>query len=128
MNQAQNHAPQIQAQPINAPNTQNLPPNSIQITQEQFNMVQQLVSSPEFQALRQQAQANPQIVPQLLQFLQQSNPQLFQLLSQNPNLLAALLMGQGDDGNLQADLLENENQAMALDLSDEDYAAIETVR
>ena len=62
---------------------QELPPGAIQMTQEQFNMIQQLVGSPEFQAIRQQAQANPQIIPQLLQFLQQSNPQLFQLFSQN---------------------------------------------
>lgn len=96
------------------------------MTQEQFDMIQQLVGTPEFQAIRQQAQQNPQIIPQLLQFLQQSNPQLFQLLSQNPNLLAALLLGQG--GNLEGDVGGEEGAEVDLDLSDEDYAAIETVR
>lgn len=98
------------------------------MTQEQFNMIQQLVGSPEFQAIRQQAQANPQIIPQLLQFLQQSNPQLFQLLSQNPNLLAALLLGQGENGDLEGDLVGDEVDDVALDLTDEDYAAIETLK
>lgn len=106
---------------------QNVPPGAIQMTQEQFDMIQQLVGSPEFQAIRQQAQQNPQIIPQLLQFLQQTNPQLFQLLSQNPNLLAALLLGQGEGGNLEGEYAGEEGAEVDLDLTDEDYAAIETV-
>ena len=97
------------------------------MTQEQFDMVQQLVSTPEFQAIRQQAQLNPQIIPQLLQFLQQSNPQLFQLLSANPNLLAALLLGQGGEAGAEGDFGGEEGGEVDLDLSEEDYAAIEMV-
>jgi hypothetical protein len=97
------------------------------MTQEQFDMIQQLVGTPEFQAIRQQAQANPQIIPQLLQFLQQTNPQLFALLSQNPNLLAALLLGQGEGGNLEGDFGGEEGAEVDLDLTEEDYAAIEMV-
>lgn len=120
-------APQGQQGQQANPQGQELPPGAIQMTQEQFNMIQQLVSSPEFQAIRQQAQENPQIIPQLLQFLQQSNPQLFQLLSQNPNLLAALIMGQGEGADLEGDFAGDEGEEMALDLTDEDQAAIETV-
>jgi len=120
--------PQQQVGQANADNNaqgQNAPPGAIQMTQEQFDMIQQLVGTPEFQAIRQQAQQNPQIIPQLLQFLQQSNPQLFQLLSQNPNLLAALLLGQG--AGLEGELGGEEGAEVDLDLTDEDYAAIETV-
>jgi len=91
-------------------------------------MVQQLVSTPEFQAIRQQAQLNPQIIPQLLQFLQQSNPQLFQLLSANPNLLAALLLGQGGEAGAEGDFGAEEGAEVDLDLTDEDYAAIEMLK
>lgn len=121
-----------QAQPVqgqgNAAPQQNAQPGTIQITQEQFDMIQQLIGTPEFQTIRQQAQQNPQIIPQLLQFLQQSNPQLFQLLSQNPNLLAALLLGQGEGANLEGDLAGDEGAEVDLDLTDEDYAAIEMVK
>lgn len=88
-------------------------------------MIQQLVSTPEFMAIREQARANPQIIPQLLAFLQQSNPQLYELFVQNPNLLVALIMGNvpGMEGP--------EEQApgqVALDLSEADVAAIENVK
>ena len=133
---AQNQAPlaqpqQQQQQPNAAPQNaegQNPPPGAIQMTQEQFDMVQQLVGTPEFQAIRQQAQLNPQIIPQLLQFLQQSNPQLFQLLSANPQLLAALLLGQGGEAGAEGDFGAEEGAEVDLDLSEEDYAAIEMVR
>ncbi len=124
MHQGPGAQPQGQ-QGVNAQG-QELPPGAIQMTQEQFNMIQQLVGSPEFQAIRQQAQANPQIIPQLLQFLQQSNPQLFQLFSQNPNLLAAILLGENEMGEA-GDFEGEEGGQVALDLTDEDYAAIETV-
>ena len=131
----QNAHPQAAPQQQQAPGAeanlpqggQNAPPGAIQMTQEQFDMIQQLVGTPEFQAIRQQAQANPQIIPQLLQFLQQTNPQLFALLSQNPNLLAALLLGQGEGGNLEGDFGGEEGAEVDLDLTEEDYAAIEMV-
>lgn len=90
-------------------------------------MIQQLVGTPEFQAIRQQAQNNPQIIPQLLQFLQQSNPQMFQLLSQNPNLLAALILGQVDVEGHGEEFEGEGGEALGLDLTDEDKAAIQMV-
>lgn len=126
--QPQQVQPQAQGGQQGAPaEGQNAPPGAIQMTQEQFDMIQQLVGTPEFQAIRQQAQQNPQIIPQLLQFLQQTNPQLFALLSANPNLLAALLLGQGEGGNLEGDFGGEEGPEVDLDLTDEDYAAIEMV-
>ena len=123
---AQQQAPaQGQGAPGNNAQGQGAQPGTIQMSQEQFDMIQQLVGSPEFQAIRQQAQQNPQIIPQLLQFLQQSNPQLFQLLSQNPNLLAALLLGQG--GGVEGDFGGEEGAEVDLDLTEDDYAAIEMV-
>jgi len=125
--------PNPQGQPEENAQNPNIQPGAIQMNQEQFDMIQQLVSSPEFQAIRQQAQANPQIIPQLLQFLQQSNPQLFQLLSQNPNLLAALLLGQAEFGEEGLEGHEGHGDAedggeMTMDFTEEDYAAIEMVR
>ena len=97
----------------------------MQLTQEQYQMIQQLVSTPEFMAIRQQARANPQIIPQLLQFLQQSNQELYNLFVQNPNLLVALIMGNvsGMEGGE-----EPAPNNVALDLSEADVAAIENVR
>ena len=95
-------------------------------------MIQQLVNTPEFAAIRQQARANPQIIPQLLQFLQQSNPELFQLFQSNPSLLVALIMGgvQGLDGqqaNPQGGNMGDMGGNGGLDLSEADLAAIENV-
>ena len=56
--------------------------------------IQQLVTSPEFEDIRQQIANNPAVIQQLMVFLQQTRPELFQLFSQNPNLLLAILSGQ----------------------------------
>jgi UV excision repair protein RAD23 len=45
-----------------------------------------------FQQFRLQALQNPNIIPQLLQFVQQNHPNIFQLLSTNPNLMYHLLI------------------------------------
>ena len=45
-----------------------------------------------FQQFRLQALQNPNILPQLLQFVQQNHPNIFQLLSTNPNLMYHLLI------------------------------------
>lgn len=57
-------------------------------------LIQQLMASPAFNTLRQQALTDPNSLPQLLQMLQQNYPSLFQLFSQNPQLLVAILAGQ----------------------------------
>lgn len=57
-------------------------------------LIQQLMASPAFNNLRQQALTDPNSLPQLLQMLQQNYPSLFQLFSQNPQLLVAILAGQ----------------------------------
>jgi len=44
-------------------------------------------------ALRQQAVTDPNSLPALLQMLQQNYPSLFQLFTQNPQLLIAILSG-----------------------------------
>ncbi len=105
-------------------------PQQIQITEEQLNQIQQLVSNPAFEQLRQQAQSNPQILPQLLLMLQQNHPELYQLFTQNPQLLIALLMGnmpgvEGDFEGEEEDVFgENPN---AVELTDEDYQVIQNV-
>lgn len=45
-----------------------------------------------FQQFRMQALSNPNILPQLLMFVQQNHPDIHQLLSSNPNLLLHLLI------------------------------------
>ena len=91
-----------------------------------MGQIQQLVSSPAFETLRQQAQNNPQILPQLLQMLQLHHPELYQLFTQNPQLLVAILTGQfgaGEEGE-EGDELADPN---AVELSEEDYEAVQNV-
>lgn len=45
-----------------------------------------------FQQFRLQAVQNPNIIPQLLVFVQQNHPNIYQLLTSNPNLLLHLLI------------------------------------
>ena len=78
-----------------------LPPGQIAITQEQMILIQQLISSPAFNNLRQQALTNPESLPALLQMLQQNYPSLFALFNQNPQLLIAILAGTFDIANPQ---------------------------
>lgn len=105
----------------------------VQLTQAQFQMIQQLANSPEFVAIRQQARQNPQIIPQLLQFLQHSNPELYQLFQANPTLLIGLIMGGvqglGEEGGQGQGQGQEQNMGGGgqLDLSEDDVAAIENV-
>ena len=64
-------------------------------------LIQQLISSPAFINLRQQAQTNPESIPALLQMLQQNYPSLFALFNQNPHLLIAILAGDFNPENPQ---------------------------
>lgn len=101
-------------------------PQQIQITEEQLQQIQQLVTNPVFENLRQQARSNPQILPQLLQMLQQNHPALHQLFTQNPQLLIAILMGnvpgvEGEEGDDEA------GGQQAVELSEEDYQVIQNV-
>lgn len=75
------------------PGSEGLPQGQIAITQEQMILIQQLISSPAFNTLRQQALTDPNSLPALLQMLQQNYPSLFQLFTQNPQLLIAILSG-----------------------------------
>lgn len=45
--------------------------------------------------MRQQVRQNPQILPQLIAYLQQNNPTLYNLFTQQPELLRALILGGG---------------------------------
>jgi len=59
--------------------------------------------------------------------LQQSNPGLYQLFTQNPQLLIALLMGNmpGAEGDFEDD--EMEGNPGAVELTEEDYQNVQTV-
>lgn len=104
-------------------------PQQIQITEEQLQQIQQLVSNPAFENLRVQARANPQILPQLLQMLQQNHPALYQLFTQNPQLLIALLMGNMPDvhGQMEDEEDDLEMAQVDIDLTDEDRLVIQNV-
>lgn len=85
-----------------------MPPGQIAITQEQYILIQQLISSPAFTNLRQQAMTNPETLPALLQMLQQNYPSLSALFHQNPQLLIAILAGQFDGQNAPLDQFDEE--------------------
>ena len=104
-------------------------PMQIQITQEQMTQIQNLVANPAFELLREQASTNPQILPQLLQMLRNNYPSLFELFSQNPQLLVALLsggLGTGSNEESEGSVISN-NEAGAVDLTEEDEKNIKTV-
>lgn len=62
----------------------------------------------------------------MLQMLQQHHPELYQLFTQNPQLLIAILTGQlGGVGEEGED--EDENSQHAVELSEEDYQVIQNV-
>lgn len=122
---AQGHPP---AQPAN-PGQQAQPaqpaqpgqPAQIPITQQQMEQIQQLIVSPEFENIRQQFLQNPQIIEQLMNFLQQNRPELHQLFSQYPQLLIAILTNQLNpgDGGEEDDLAEE-----GVELTPQDQQAI----
>lgn len=105
-------------------------PQAIALTPEQAAEIQQLVASPEFENIRQQIMQNPQVLQQLIAYLQQNKPTLYALFQQNPNLLIALLAGQvnfgdgGDDGPDE----EEELGAVEAQLTPDDNAAIENLK
>jgi len=97
-------------------------------------LIQQLISSPAFLNLREQARTNPDSIPALLQMLQQNYPSLFALFNQNPQLLIAILAGDfttqnaqnldqfgGDEGEDPEDLPTGE------ELTPQDHQAIQSV-
>ncbi|CAJ0580138.1 unnamed protein product, partial [Mesorhabditis spiculigera] len=53
-----------------------------------------LAAMPEFQALRQMVQQNPEMLPQVLQVLTEVQPGLAQLIQENPDALLRLLNGE----------------------------------
>jgi UV excision repair protein RAD23 len=116
---------------------QNLPANQIAITQEQMILIQQLTSSPAFNTLRQQALTDPNSLPTLLQMLQQNYPSLFQLFTQNPQLLIAILSGNfnimnpnnpdegGNEGGIEGEEMDMDEPQ--IDLTPQDLEAIQTL-
>ena len=106
------------------------------ITQEQMILIQQLISSPAFINLRQQAQTNPENIPALLQMLQQNYPSLFALFNQNPQLLIAILAGDFNADQIQnadlgdadpENLDEYEDAQPTEELTPQDHQAIQSV-
>ena len=66
----------------------------------------------------------------MLQMLQQHHPDLYQLFTQNPQLLIAILTGQlGGVGEGEGEEVdeEDENFQHAVELSEEDYQVIQNV-
>eukprot|EP00951_Prasinocladus_malaysianus_P030330 scaffold284990_cov30-Prasinocladus_malaysianus.AAC.1 len=57
-----------------------------------------LRSNPQFQALRQMVQANPQILQPMLQELGKQNPQLLQLINTNQQEFLRLINEPGEEG------------------------------
>lgn len=55
--------------------------------------LQQIMSNPAFQQIRAQARQNPQILPRILEYFRENSPNVYQLISTNPELLQALLLG-----------------------------------
>ena len=95
-----------------------------------MQQIQNLIANPAFEMLRQQAQSNPQILPQLLKLLQDNYPTLYQLFSQNPQLLVALLSGNpemmesGVDESQNVDNSFQSNAPQTVDLTESDQLAI----
>lgn len=132
------HGQQVQPGSANQnqslPGPGQLPPGQIAITQEQMILIQQLISSPAFNNLRQQALTNPESLPALLQMLQQNYPSLFALFNQNPQLLIAILAGNFDIANPQnADQFggeegeEYDDAQVGEELTPQDHEAIQMV-
>ncbi len=95
-------------------------------------LIQQLMSSPAFNTLREQALTDPSSLPNLLQMLQQNYPSLFQLFSQNPQLLVAILSGQVNfqnpgAGDFEGDEGEEDLQPVAEELTAQDHTNIQTL-
>ena len=127
------HQPAQGSHPANPGQIPN-PQGQIAITQEQMILIQQLISSPAFVQLREQALTNPESLPSLLQMLQQNYPSLFALFNQNPQLLIAILAGNFDIVNQQnPDQIEGEDDEEFHDappgeeLTPEDHQAIQMV-
>ena len=65
--------------------------------QEATNMIENLINSPQFLELREQARENPAVIQNWLAGLEVSNPAIFGFLSQNPDLLEQIFLGNDDD-------------------------------
>ena len=65
----------------------------------------------------------------MLQMLQQNHPALFQLFTQNPQLLYALLLGNvtGPDEDVDDEGSNMGAEPQAVELSEEDYQVIQNV-
>ena len=95
-----------------------------------------------FQQFRLQAVQNPNIIPQLLVFVQQNHPNIYTLLTNNPNLLLHLLIhgrpnvigapGQnqgptpGNPPNPQV-VPQNPPAQPTIELSEDDHANVQTI-
>lgn len=99
------------------------PTDQITLTPQQMAQLQELVATPEFENIRQQALQNPQVLQELMGFLQQHRPDLLQLFQQHPPLLLAVITGQYQ---VQGETAE-EGEATA-ELTPEDMVAIEMMQ
>lgn len=102
-------------------------PAPVAVTHEQMEQIQQLITSPEFENIRQQFLQNPAIAQQLLTFLQQQRPELHALFVQHPQLLVAILTNQfnmpGDDGDDGEYLPDNAEDLAELTQQDKEAIA-----
>ena len=72
-----------------------------EIDEQMLQEIQQYISSPSFMELRTAAQQNPQILGQILEFLQQQNPRIYEFFKNRMGLFVQLMigdLGQGGQG------------------------------
>lgn len=67
-------------------------PTQIPLTAQQLQELNTFTASPMFQQFRLQAMQNPDIIPQMITYVQQNHPNIHQLLMTNPNLMFHLLV------------------------------------
>lgn len=97
-----------------------------------MSQIQNLIANPAFELLREQAQTNPSIIPQLLKMLEENYPTLYQLFSTNPSLLLALLSGNAEGSNMYESEADHSQHIggeafQAVDLTEEDQKSIKEV-
>jgi len=85
-----------------------------------------LRQNPQFQALRQMVQANPQILQPMLQELGKQNPQLLQLINGNQQEFLSLINEAGPEGGIPG--MEGAPAPPTITITPEDQAAIERLQ
>lgn len=93
---------------------------------QEMNALDGFLSSGQFDQIRQAVQANPQILPSLLQNIQTQNPEIYQALMQNPQLLQNFISQSGPVLQEEEDDLEEE-EGEGIAVTAEDEAAVNRV-